>query len=201
MPPPPLYKLKIGAAHNVTDIKTMDDAVRTENTNSEGEEEEWVCSLLHIFIDPMPCPPPASTAHVSAVGDAYCTTTLVPTATRDAHCTAVTASLASVVKVPGPPPPLRSLQAVSPTGSCGPISPVLGPVHRQENGGSVVPDMSCSQDSGFSDASSDSAPSADWGGLASMVEEEEEKEVEEEEYVMQSRVIQQASRQTSGTLF
>ena len=34
-------------------------------------------------------------------------------------------------------------------------------------------------------------------------EEEEEKEVEEEkeEYVMQSRVIQQASRQTSGTLF
>ena len=200
MPPPPLYKLKIGAAHNVTDIKTMDDAVRTENTNCEGEEEEWACSLLHIFIDPMPCLPPASTAPaVSAVGDAYCTT-----ATRDAHCTAVTASLASVVKVPGPPPLLRSLRAASPTSSCGPISPVLGPIHRQDNGGSVLPDMSCSQDSGFSDASSDSAPSADWGGLASMVEEEEEeKEVEEEkeEYVMQSRVIQQASRQTSGTLF
>ena len=47
MPPPPLYKLKIGAAHNVTDIKTMDDAVLTENTNCEGEEEEIASRTSH----------------------------------------------------------------------------------------------------------------------------------------------------------
>ncbi len=165
----------------------MDGSTRTNN------DGEWTCSLVHIFVDPMPCPPaaPKTVRCPSLVNEC------------DNDCTVVMdeetpdnlpASLASVVEVPGPPPPplldrqrvlpaLRRLTIPTDDGSGKPMSPVLGTVRLlpvADGGGAVLlpPDLlSTSQDSGFSDASSDSAPpsTTDWGGLADVAEQEDEE--------------------------
>jgi hypothetical protein len=119
-----------------------------------SQAEEWNCSLVHIFVEPMPSPPVVEpTIHHPPLG------VTCKGEDSDAMDSLACMSLASLVEVPGPPPPPSDA-------SGGPISPLLGgrlTVKHVGGGPSSNDLLSISQDSGFSDAASDSAASADWG--------------------------------------
>jgi hypothetical protein len=118
-----------------------------------SQAEEWTCSLVHIFVEPMPSPPVVEpTIHRPPLG------VTCKGEDSDAMDSLACMSLASLVEVPGPPPPPSDA-------SGGPISPLLGGrlTVKHVGGGPSNDLLSISQDSGFSDAASDSAASADWG--------------------------------------